>query len=642
MSGTPCLLVPRSAERAALLVAALEGAGMAARVLPVLSIQGLDTPELRRLLMQPADVLIAVSRNAVAHAQALLPADWTPPERRLAVGPATAQAIADAGWGAAEMGEAATSEGLLAVPALAEGAGRRVLLLCGRGGRGLLADTLTQRGFEVLVAAVYHRAPMARDEAELAPALNTATAVLLPSVQAMEALLATTPESMRPQLLSLPLVAPSARVIQTAQSRGFAGATALADGLTPAAVVAAMASLQTNPGDAVTQDSDAITALPMSETDQPAPEPVRNDPPATPPATAAAPKTGRGFAALALFLTLINLLVLAAVLFLGWKLATPWLEGAVAKGESLNERVTRQALENERQDERLDRQAKDLQALGDGLAGARQQALAQQEGLGRVDARIDTTEAAMADVTQLVVGGKRSWQLNEIEHLLLIANDRLQLSGDLDGAIAALRLADERIALMNDPALLATRQAIANELAGLVATPRVDTQALALKIGSLSRQVPDLPLSRIAPTDFVAPELDDDPEISRAEAAAQAGKRALAKVKQALGQMVVVRQTDAPTRPLLPPSQEYFLRQNLLLKLETARLAVLQAEAAVFRDALQTARTWTLQNFDREDRGVQALSEELQALAGARVTQPRPDISGSLQAVRRVIAAQEQ
>ena len=62
----------------------------------------------------------------------------------------------------------------------------------------------------------------------------------------------------------------------------------------------------------------------------------------------------------------------------------------------------------------------------------------------------------------------------------------------------------------------------------------------------------------------------------------------------------------------------------------------------MFRDALQTARTWTLQNFDREDRGVQALSEELQALAGARVTQPRPDISGSLQAVRRVIAAQEQ
>lgn len=637
MSPEACLLIPRSEARAAPLVAALRDAGFAAQVVPVLTIQGQDTPALRDTVRQAADVLIAVSRNAVEHARPLLPAGWQPPAQCLSVGPATAEAMRDAGWGDATTGQPATTEGLLALPELADGQGRSVLLITGQGGRAELARRLTERGFDVRVAAVYSRAPRPVPESELVAAVSRATALLLPSVQAMDALLAGASETARTRLLGLPLVAPSARVIQTAQSRGFAGDTALADALAPVAVVAAMRQLLHPP---VARNFDATTAQPMSDNDQPAPDTAQQEPTGATAATPA-PKTGRAVAVTALFLTLINLLVLAAVLFLGWKLATPWLEGAVAKGESLNERVTRQSLENERQDERLDRQAKDLAALSDSLAGVRQAGAAQQQAIARVDARIDTTEAAMADVTQLVVGGKRSWQLNEIEHLLLIANDRLQLSGDLDGAIAALRLADERIALMNDPALLPTRQAIANELATLVATPRVDRQAIALKIGSLTRQVPDLPLTRIAPTDFEAPALDDNPEVSRAEAAAQAGKRALAKVKQALGQMVVVRQTDEPTRPLLPPEQEYFLRQNLLLKLETARLAVLQAEAEVFRDALGTARRWTEHNFDRSDSRVQALAAELQALAGARVTQPRPDISGSLQAVRRVIAAQD-
>ena len=101
--------------------------------------------------------------------------------------------------------------------------------------------------------------------------------------------------------------------------------------------------------------------------------------------------------------------------------------------------------------------------------------------------------------------------------------------------------------------------------------------------------------------------------------------------------MFVIHRTEQAVHPLLPPEQSYFLKQNLILQLETARLAVLQSDGANFRDAVNEARAWTERYFDARDRSVTTAIEQLDALAGERIRVNQPDISASLEAVRSVM-----
>jgi uroporphyrin-III C-methyltransferase len=90
-----------------------------------------------------------------------------------------------------------------------------------------------------------------------------------------------------------------------------------------------------------------------------------------------------------------------------------------------------------------------------------------------------------------------------------------------------------------------------------------------------------------------------------------------------------------PVRPLLAPEQEYFLRLNLKLKLESARLALLEDDPVVWRAALREARDWLDRWFDVDETAVSSAADELERLAAAEIRPQRPDISRSLELLRQ-------
>ena len=208
-------------------------------------------------------------------------------------------------------------------------------------------------------------------------------------------------------------------------------------------------------------------------------------------------KTGRPIAWVALVVTLLNLIVLAFAAALTWQFGLPYLERSGARVDTMRERVSDQTRDLERHGERL--------ASLEASQGELKQGMRQRDrNLDTLDQRAETLESAVASLTTRVEGGRRLWQLNELEHLLLIANERLQLSRDLDSAQAALVLAEERAAAMNDPALFDARNLIASEIAAVRNAPRVDRQSIALRVSSLIRQVPGLPIERNVPDAFPA------------------------------------------------------------------------------------------------------------------------------------------
>ena len=215
------VLVTRPAHQADELVEAIDRAGGQAVRFPVIQIIG-RRPEVvaREFASLPRpDIAIFVSRNAVLHGLAAIRNSGA---SIAAVGPSTKAAIESAGVEVAiSVDGGFDSEHLLTHAAFDDVAGKAVTIVRGESGRELLSDTLTSRGAKVSYLSAYRREMRraspgeveALDKRWCGGGIDCVTAM---SVETLKNLLCQLPPSSLEQLRQTPLVAPGARVIQTA------------------------------------------------------------------------------------------------------------------------------------------------------------------------------------------------------------------------------------------------------------------------------------------------------------------------------------------------------------------------------------------------------------------------------------------
>jgi uroporphyrin-3 C-methyltransferase len=108
-----------------------------------------------------------------------------------------------------------------------------------------------------------------------------------------------------------------------------------------------------------------------------------------------------------------------------------------------------------------------------------------------------------------------------------------------------------------------------------------------------------------------------------------------------LRSVVRIEVSDRPAAPLVTPQQSFFLRENLRLRLLSARLALLSRDQRAFKADLQAASGWMKQYFDLHSRPVQAALATLTQQLAVAMPGEIPDLSQSLDAVRTLKAAGE-
>ncbi|MCC5888835.1 MAG: uroporphyrinogen-III synthase [Gammaproteobacteria bacterium] len=227
-------------------VAALAAAGIEALALPVLGREALAEDAAMRASIQALAenrLVIFVSPAAVEFGMALIDRYW--PQypvtvHWVAVGERTRQALA--AWGVKALtpaDEDERSEGLLALPELQAVAEEKVLIMRGRGGRELLADSLRERGARVSFLELYERVPLP----VTLPEPGLLAGMVVTSVAVLQALLASGGEALK----AVPMIVPSERVMEAARQAGFHH-VCCAHGAGPAATVAAIASLAEGEG----------------------------------------------------------------------------------------------------------------------------------------------------------------------------------------------------------------------------------------------------------------------------------------------------------------------------------------------------------------------------------------------------------
>jgi uroporphyrin-3 C-methyltransferase len=223
--------------------------------------------------------------------------------------------------------------------------------------------------------------------------------------------------------------------------------------------------------------------------------------------------------------------------------------------------------------------------------------------------------------------------LTEIEQVLLVASQQLQLAGNVQSALAALQLADAKLQRLDRPQFLPLRRALARDIDRLKAVPFVDISAISIKLDQAAAAVPTLPLARderLPPPPPEAPPADLSP-----------WRRFLHDVWSDVRQMVRIEVSDRPAAPLVVPTQEYYLRENLRLRLLSARIALLSRDDASFRSDLSAADAWLARYFDTRAKAVQVVQATVKQLATSPMPTAAPDLSVSLDALRVLRLAQD-
>ena len=338
---------------------------------------------------------------------------------------------------------------------------------------------------------------------------------------------------------------------------------------------------------------------------------------------AAVSKRGNGVAWFAVLLSLIAIAAIATVVVKDW-----WAEddngslSNLASIEGLDGRVKQSADALAALETRVG-QITHPDYSGD-IAAVRSDVEDQIRLLNSLPSRMMSLESSVASLAGISAGARETFLLAEAEYYLQIGNAQLQLANNPRLASLALGMADERVTQLSDPALTAVRRAISDELAALEVMDKPDLEGATLTLASLARVVESLPL---ASTKFTDESAGDESERSGID-------RAWGSVKDAMSGLVKVTPPDEAKLALVSPDAEYFLRNNIALQLQSARLALLRGEQAIFEQTLDDTSALLDAYFDKSSPQVESAQLTIAEIRADVFTTSAPDISESLRLLR--------
>ena len=228
------------------------------------------------------------------------------------------------------------------------------------------------------------------------------------------------------------------------------------------------------------------------------------------------------------------------------------------------------------------------------------------------------------------------WRVSEVEYLLTVANHRLMLEGDVLTARTALQDADNRLRAIADPGLIPVREKISQEINQLNSVSLPDIPGLAAQLSGMIENVNQLPFVKKE----LALESESTPEAEREFTGV--GNFLKTVWRDLVDGLFKVQRTDQAIEPLLPPEEKIYLVYNLELKLEQARIALLNRETTLFHTNLEDVRQSVATYFDRESASVTSLLQSVAELKQVELRPQLPDISASLRELRSWLQNQRQ
>jgi len=223
------------------------------------------------------------------------------------------------------------------------------------------------------------------------------------------------------------------------------------------------------------------------------------------------------------------------------------------------------------------------------------------------------------------------WLVADAEYLLSVANERLHLIGDINTTREALEAADQRLRESGDAAAFKVREQIIKEIALLRTVSVPDIVGMYASIDSLASQVDELVLILPYSGKALTPSTDVHDHADEESNSHDLLDSAMAKLEG----IVTIRHTDQPINQILTPEEAQFIREQLRVKLEMIKIALVQHNEALYHAGLSDARNWIERHFTKNDDS-KSLLAELDRLAAIKIRSQYPDISLSLKMLKDI------
>ena len=277
-------------------------------------------------------------------------------------------------------------------------------------------------------------------------------------------------------------------------------------------------------------------------------------------------------------------------------------------------------------------------------------------------AESQSQQAALEALYQDLSRNRDDWALTEIEQTLSIASQQLQLAGNVRGALVALQNADARLGRADKAQFISVRRALQKDIDRLNHLPFIDTSGLALRLDAVIASADTLPLifdergqgAAVAPRAAAG---SAEQPTAKPPAAAGSGKtgkdgkdakdskepkpatpsawqRLRDDTWEQFRQLIRIRDIGDADPVLLNPTQAFFVRENLKLKLLNARLALLQRNEALFKSDVDTAIVWLNRYVDVGSRSGATALASLRSLSSSAISIELPNLAESINAVR--------
>jgi uncharacterized protein HemX len=242
--------------------------------------------------------------------------------------------------------------------------------------------------------------------------------------------------------------------------------------------------------------------------------------------------------------------------------------------------------------------------------------------------KLDATRKDLSEEIQKLqrqLGKTRGdWLLADAEYLLSVANQRLLLMGDVNTTMEALEAADQRLRESGDAAAYKIREQLAKDISAMSKVNAVDIVGIYATLQNLESQIDSLTLllpyaGKDETVKPVAPEVKKDP-------------------KDLMGQlenMVTIRHVQQHVNEILTPEQAQFIREQLRVKLEIIKIALVQQNDTLYQASLADTQKWISSNFVKE-KAAEHFTLSLDKLTDVRIRTQFPDISLSLKMLRDI------
>ncbi len=251
---------------------------------------------------------------------------------------------------------------------------------------------------------------------------------------------------------------------------------------------------------------------------------------------------------------------------------------------------------------------------------------ANQQAVSQLQSQIQTQLDEMKEISQRAIAtsnrSQRGWLLNEIDYLLRVAHRRLQISRDINSAIAALEAADQRLHDLGDINLFSIRKQLAKDIAALKALHQVDVNGTALALDQIILLVHELPFKTAQ--DEIKAQLDDTKPVTVEPETAPGFMDSVINTMINIGDIKVHKRA---LKPASSEQQQMQIEQLLQTHLLSARLAVLRYDQMQFTHDIQQSQQLLHLHYKTDDNRVQQMQKDLSSFTSLVLNPELPEMT---------------